>query len=466
MTYARMANDLLAGEADWSHPFTFRIITVALLAVCYQLFGVGDWASALPALTASLAIAGCLALALRGKPWWVLALALAGYFGMRWNTFYSDKIMADVLVSALSFAATVAYLRHRRTNTAAVPTALLAMTCLFVAFNAKGSVVLLVPVFLWFLLQDLLRGKRLRFWVAFSVIGACWLGAYLIVCQWLFGSPLARFNVIEAHRYLNDCSYDSMPVGHLVERLTTGYWAMLVDSRMLFHVAVAVVTLVIQGLRGRLFSSGSFYPATALVVFLSMNFMTISFNSYNPVCTDPRHVLPYTPLIALCSAMSLFHLSGLLKLRGKQWLLNVAAVVIGVALLLPAYRFALYSQTLQFDKVRGRFETVLPSLPPPAVVYGTRVTHMLAPYLINFRQEEMGLRFERLDAMVPCPAGASDTTRYLVKTWYTEWHSERSNEWIDERIKEAGYRAVASELSVEGLEVYRLECVVDGAGSR
>ncbi|WP_198664757.1 hypothetical protein [Lewinella sp. IMCC34191] len=453
-----MGYDLLHGKADWTHPFTYRIIPITLLAACYRLFGVNDWASAIPAMTASFCIAWLFYRALRYQAWWVLALAISAYFGMRWNTFYSDKIMADILVSALSLGALVAYLNHRWHGASPIRNAALAALLLFLAYNCKGSVILLAPVFILLLLLDLWRGRSKTFWFTFIGVNTALLLAYLVACYVFFGSALARFQVIEAHRYLNECSYDILPLSHLIERLTTGYWAMLVDSRMVVHLVIAILFLTYLLIRRRLRSREAILPVIAIMVFLSINFMTISFNSYNPVCTDPRHIMLFGPILSLCSALSVASVVESFGLHKKSPWFEMGVISICIALLYPAYQIATYSKTLEYDKVKARYEAALPRLQGPAVVYGTRVTRMISPYILGFKHEEQKLTFVDFRDLPPCNAISTDTTRYILQTWYADWHSKVGSTEIDTTLSNKGYIRKPSEASVTGLDVYLLKC--------
>ena len=458
MTYANMAYHLFRGEVDFTHPFAFRIVPVFVLAICYQLFGVNDWASALPALACSVGVAALLVYYLRRYPVWVSVLALAACYGMRWNFFYSDKIMADVYVCFCGLGAWIAYLTARRRGGPGVAMGTLAAVLLFVGFNAKGSVVLLAPLFAANLLYDMLRRKRYRFWTTFMLACAGLLTGFLLLSRLLFGSALARFQAIENHRYLNPCSYDVLPLEHLVDRLTTDFYFLLADSGMLVHGIVAVVSLVLFAVRGGSWLKYAYFPLTALLCLLSANFMTISFNSYNPVCLDPRHTLMFAPILAACTAVSVLKIAAVYEMNTKSPVFLGAIGIASVVLLYPSYKLANYSATLNYAVVKEHFIETLDRLEGPAIVVGSRVTKPLSEYFMQFGNEERGLYFRDLRELSDCGRGTSDTTRYLIQSWYPDFQAEVGRMTFDTTLMNRGWERKPSSIDVPDLEVYLLEC--------
>ena len=458
MTYAAMAFDLFQGEADWTHPFTFRIVHVAILGLMYWLFGVSDWVSAIPGLVCSMLIVYTMHRVLLDRPWWVFAFALASYFGMRWNTFYSDKIMADIYVSAAAFGTVATYYLFRRGTMRALPAGVTMAVLLFVAFNAKGSIILLVPVLAVFGLADLVRWRRMSLWITLSIVGAALLAGYGLICQLFFGNPLERFAVIKAHRYLNDCSYDSLPLEYLIDRLTTGYWHLLLDYNLVPHLAIALLTLAVLAFTRRLNRPAVWFPLTSLVVFLSINFMTISFDSYNPVCTDPRHIMLYTPIVVACSALSLATVVRVLGINTRTWWFYLVLIVSCLFLLRQAYEMSRYNLTLEYAKVEARFTDFYDRLPGPAVVYGSRANVLLSPYLMHFTHRERGIEFKDIFDQGECSAEELGDNAYLVQSWYMDWHSDKDPQHFDKFLRSHGYEKRPTDLGSYGLEVNKLEC--------
>ena len=456
--YAELASELLHGRVDFANQYSYRIVPIGLTALSYAAFGISDWSSAVPALLASAIILFIFYRLFRFVHFWMLVLALVAYFGMPWSLFYSDKLMPDIFVSAFCFGGWAAYLQYRTRGRAGPQVqAVIAAVCLFLAFNSKGTVILLVPLFTVYLIHDLLRG-RWRFWVTFSIVSAVLLTIYLGVVYALTGSPFARFSAIEGTHYLNPCSYDILPRAELVNRLTTGFYGLIQDAGMLPHLVFAVIGLAVISYGGRAHRSALLYPLTTIVSLLSVNFMTISLTSYNPVCLDPRHILLFSPIMSVCSVLTLATILRVLGWRTDTWGFRVVAVVASALLLYPTLRQVRYGTTLGYENIKASYTELITVTPRPVVIYGSEVTKNLGRYYTNFTGEEGAIYFRNLNALPDCPVGGSDTTRYLLQSWYTDWHAGVSRSEISEQVTTSGVEVEAASLLVPGLELSTLRC--------
>ena len=457
LTYAEMADRFRQGRVDYSHPFSYRIVILGLTGLSYDLFGINDWASALPALGFSSFILCAFYLVFRRAAWWMLPLALAAYFGMRWNLFYSDKLMGDIMVSGAAFGGWVSYHWYRTGGRKSATAGILAAVCLMVSFCAKGNVVLLLPLLVTYGLYDLRRG-RARFWVAAAATGTVLAVGYGLSYWWITGDALIRFAAIDNHHYLNTCSYDELPMSALVERLTAGFGRLLATSGLIPHAILALITSAVL-LRKRLLRSRyALYPVTTLICLLSIEFMTISPTSYNPICEDPRHILLFAPIVTVCSVYSLAALREIYAVKTDRPWFVVLFVVVSAALLYPGLKLANYNRGLEYPAVKERFATMVEKIPKPAIVYGSESTRTLNRYFLQFESERYGLRFANYEDAPPCPASANDTVAYLARVWYTDWHSETTRTEFDDALQAQGYRKTAEPLGIEGIEFFRLDC--------
>ena len=103
MEYAHVAARLISGEFDADNHYSFRITLVGLTALSYKLFGINDWASALPALIFSIGTLLLVFQILRNESWPILTIGLALFTFNNWTFFYSDKLMPDVAVTFFAF---------------------------------------------------------------------------------------------------------------------------------------------------------------------------------------------------------------------------------------------------------------------------------------------------------------------------------------------------------------------------
>ena len=456
--YAELANDLLQGRVNFDNQYSYRIVPIGLTALSYAAFGLSDWSSALPALLASAIILFIFYRLFCSDHCWMLVLAVVAYFAMPWNLFYSDKLMPDVFVSAFCFGGWAAYLQYRTKGRAGPQVqAVLAAVFLFLAFNSKGTVILLAPLFAVYLIHDLLRG-RWRFWLTFSAVCLGLLAIYSGVVFLLTGSALARFSAIAGTHYINPCSYDILPRAELVNRLTYGFYGLIQSAGMLPHLAVALIGLGVIGYGGKAYRRAVFYPITTLLSLASINFMTISLTSYNPVCLDPRHILLFSPIMSVCSVLTLAAILRVFGWRADTWWFRLAAVVVSGLLLYPTFQQVRYGTALGYGSIKAAYTEVIAVTPRPVVIYGSEVTKNLGRYYTDFTGEEGGIYFRNLNALSDCPIGGSDTTRYLLQSWYADWHAGLSQDAITRSVAAHGTTASASEIGISGLELSELQC--------
>lgn len=453
--YAELATRLLHGQVDFGDHYVYRIVPILATALSYALFGVNDAASSLPAGLATLGILLLLLAYYRSRPAWQYGLAVAMYFGMRWNFFYADKLMPDVFVALFAFAGWLAYVRREHLGEWSGP-ALMAVS-LFLAFNSKGTIILLLPLLLVYFAVDVARG-RWAWWLRVAATGVPLLLVYFGAVTVLTGSPFSRFTAIVANQYLNPCSYDQLPWEHLVERLTTGYWSLLRDARLLPHLWVAVggmLWFTVSRTKGD--RTLRFFPATALLCFGAMNFMTISLTSYNPICLDARHILLFSPILAVCSVDTLVTILRQSGVPTDRWWFTLAVAVAALIFLKPAHDLAVYARSLNYVDVRAALRTTLATLPRPATVYGSRVTINYGRYYTGFT--DTGLRFVPLDSLPACRERPStDPPDFLLRTWYTDWHARASADAQTAEAVERGYVLRAAEQSTPVVQAEQLTC--------
>ena len=456
--YAELASELLRGRVDFANQYSYRIVPIGLTALSYAAFGISDWSSALPALLASAIILFIFFRLFQFAHFWMLVLALVAYFGMPWNLFYSDKLMPDIFVSAFCFGGWAAYVRYRMQGRAGPQVqGAIAAVALFLAFNSKGTVILLVPLFAAYLIYDLLRGKW-RFWLTFSMVCAGLLITYFGTVYLLTGSALARFLAIAGTHYLNPCSYDILPRAELISRLTYGFFGLIRSAGLLPHLAIALVGLGVITYGGKAYRGAAFYPLTTLMSLASINFMTISLTSYNPVCLDPRHILLFSPIVSICSVLTLAAILRVFGWRADTWSFRGIAVVASGLLLYPTYQQVRYGTTLGYENNKAAYGKLIAETPRPVVMYGSEVSKNLGRYYTGFEGEAEGVHFRNLNALPTCPIEGSDTTRYLLQSWYADWHAGVSRHTIAEQVTAFGVEVEAASLQVPGLELSTLRC--------
>jgi len=371
LQYAEVAARMVQGEPDWNDHFSFRWTVTGATALSYRLLGIGDTASALPAMFLSLATLGLITITLRRHSPMTVAAALALFTLNFWSLFYSDKLMPDVYVAFFVTAAILIYSRVSRNGTsttspasqAQVTSGILFALALTGAFLSKETVVLVLPLLAWWLIRDLIRNFRhgglRRFWIAAVATGLLLLGGILLGTALLTGDPAARMTALLGNRYVSFCDYASQPLRELLIRLSYGLAADFTRQGMMAGVILTLpALLLLRSLHRKSpgtkpLSAGHpnqtaneklrFFVTTSVILLLSANFMSITPWAYNPMCTDPRHFLFLIPTLAIAGALAMetWH-------HHRVYWLYTLAITLLFSLLITAER----SQTL--------FEQLLP----------------------------------------------------------------------------------------------------------
>lgn len=308
MQYAEIAANMLNGNIDFDDHFTFRFTIIAATALCYRLFGINDFASSLPAMVATIMMLVTIYVILRRRGFWTTAIGLALTVTTEAILFYSNKLMPDIYVTFFTVLAAYTYYRQRyETQKHTGRHAVLFAVSLWLAFMSKGTVVLLLPWLLYLFVNDCLQKKAGKFWIWAIVSGAVCLTIYFASIKLMTGEFFYRFKSIAQNSYLNKCSYDQQPLAILLKRIYFDYFEMTVTSGMAVPMICIAAPFVSKGWRKmlKMADTTSYFVVSAMLMFLSGNFMTISATSYIPMCIDPRHYLFIIPIGAVGTALIL-----------------------------------------------------------------------------------------------------------------------------------------------------------------
>ena len=301
--YAELASGLLQGSIDFGDHYAYRFPVLLFTALSYLIFGISDFASSLPALFITISILIIVFNILREHGLRVTLIGLSLTTFSNWFLFYSDKLMPDIYValSVIWALAIIHRYKYKSNRSKTVPHAFLFTFALLFGFMSKGSIVLMLPLLVFLFFTDLLQKRDLKFWGYSLVSGLSLLAIYLFTI-WLFtGNVMERFDVIADNSYLNRCSYDQQSLRILLKRVFAGFFELSIYQTLATgFIFVFAVLFQKQGLRFfRLNDSFSFFLVSAIILFLSSSFMTISPSSYAPMCLDPRHYLFLVPVAAI-----------------------------------------------------------------------------------------------------------------------------------------------------------------------
>lgn len=332
--YAKLSSDLINGQIDYNDHFVYRTPVILLTALSYLVFGINDLASSLPSLFITIGILICIFFLLKEKGNIPLIIGLSLTTFSNWFIFYSDKLMPDIYV-AFFVILSLFILHSYKFKTAKKKPFLYASLfslALFFGFLSKGTIVLILPLLLYYLIVDILCKRDIRFWVYTLFTGLAFLVIYFFIIWLLTGDFFKRFDAITSNSYLNLCSYDQQSWKVLLKRITIDFFMLMIHQGMITGFIFVLAFLLRRNTFSyyKLDDSFSFFLISALILFLSSNFMTISISSYSPMCLDPRHYLFLIPVVAVPASLII---TGFIKEK------KYAFQIIGILLLIAAIAF-------------------------------------------------------------------------------------------------------------------------------
>jgi len=330
--YARLASDLLHGRVDFEDHYAYRLPVILFTSFFYLVFGISDLASSLPAILITMAILVIVFFILRDRGPITIIAGLSLVTMSHWFLFYSDKLMPDIYValSVVSALAIIDHYKYRSDKSRTFLHAFLLAFSLLFGFLAKGTIVLMLPLMIYLVVTDLVRRRELRFWLYSMVTGIAMLAIYLLILWMFTGSMMKRFDAISSNSYLNLCSYDQQSTGILMKRIFAGFFELSIYQSLATGF-IFIVAFLFQR-KGtdcfKLNDSFSFFLVSALILFLSSSFMTISIHAYAPMCLDPRHYLFLVPLASIPA-------SGIIAdyIRTKKAAIQIICVLVAVTVI-------------------------------------------------------------------------------------------------------------------------------------
>jgi hypothetical protein len=308
--YARLSKQFSEGvfRVTEDH-YTFRWGLIWLNGLAYKIFGMSDHSSAITPMMATLLTGWLVWIMSAGLSLFARAYAMAFTLLSQWVFFYSDKIMPDTLVMFLTTAALASIYLHRfgtwRDKPKRAALALLAsLTCCFLC---KETIFLTLPLFAWLMLTDLWQGKHRQFWFWAFVMGVLSALIYFFIIYWITGDVMGRAIAIKANSYFNPCSYEQLPIEHLIRRVKSELWRIFFSTGVAVGWVFMLPLLLRKDWKNLLFGSTSkdFLVLSGMGLLLLSNFMTTSLKHYIPLCPDIRHFLFAVPFTGLAAAVGL-----------------------------------------------------------------------------------------------------------------------------------------------------------------
>lgn len=332
MLYARIAKNWTDGQLNLDNAFSYRFTIIALTALSYRVFGVNDPASALPAIVISLSILFLIYTLLKHKGTLQTLLGLTLTLSVNVFLFFTDKIMPDIYLALFLLLALFLYHRFRFSPAKNVTLyASLFALSIFLAFNSKETAILFLPLVIAILIIDLLNKRMTRFWALSVISGLLIIAGYLTIIKILTGSFFTRFDIlIENHRLQSFMySYDKLPATHLLNRIAYEQLYTYLREGVLVPFILIAAALFSSDFKKivKVSDTYSLFVFSSVVLLLSINFLSVSPFSYNPVPTEPRHSLFLIPIAAIAAS---FILREYLTGKKFQYVIPVSFLIISV----------------------------------------------------------------------------------------------------------------------------------------
>lgn len=339
--YAKLANDFNNGIVDYNDHYSFRTPLIFLTSLSYSIFGISDFASSLPAIFISILVLFIVFHILKEKGNKTLIVGLALTTLSNWFIFYSDKLMPDIYVvfAVLAAVYVIHQYRYKQRNNSLILYSILLNLSLLFGFMSKGTIILILPLLLYYLVIDILQKKNLKFWIITILIGLVLSSIYFLIIKSLTGDGLKRFEAIAGNSYLNLCSYDKQSIQILIKRILFEFFELIIYQGMAIGFIFVLAYLLEKRSLScfRLNDSFSFWITSSILLLLSSNFMTISMTSYSPMCLDPRHYLFLIPVISIPS--SIIIIDFIEKKTNKISIIILSALVAAISIFLQGNSF-------------------------------------------------------------------------------------------------------------------------------
>jgi hypothetical protein len=446
--YAGELNNSGISTARAVDHFQLRWTPIYITALFYRVFGVNDISSALYALGCLLGCGWLIYQMQKNEGWKTCLMTCTLFFFGRSVIFYSHRLLADpgICLAVLTMYFACRNLQHRN-----IAGGLWFALAFIGAVMTKESIVIALPVFGLFLIYDLIKRKAQKFWFSAVFFSAVFLFMYLLYFRITTGDWLFRYHLLHRNSYMNACSFDQLPAIATVRRISYQLWqAMLLNGDFIVLIpglAALFYLPVAPPQRKDLF-------ALTTLLLLS-NFMTISWNSYVPLCHDPRHFLFIMPFAALAGGRmlstfiiqparyrmlpALYALATLIIFLSetgstKYLYLGCCLLTVGVSVLPRFIRLfvpgfvLIFSLNHLIDFVKPLYpfhndnkfvaREIRKYVPKSSTIYSRGVTGEMAAYFLGFRQGEY--QFKPVDSL----RGQGAAMPYFLLDGKNDWLSK------------------------------------------
>lgn len=302
VNYARYAAQLVHQKSmrveDTSH-YALRWTCIYITALCYQLFGINEISSSLFSFFCFIGSALVISRLIVRQTAALHIFVYSLFFLSFMTLFYMHRLLPDAGICFFVVLAYYCYHQKRFSNYSDGLMAAGFSLSLFVAMLTKESVIITLPLWLCFIVRDVVYRQRTRFWLYIFSFSSLLIAGYLLYWYLATGDWLFRYHALVAnHEGGGGESYQALGIAALVGRLLFELWNAFLLSGDFQYLIFALAAFVY---RKTVFETERHRHIciSFLILLLSANFMTYSLDGYNPLLPDPRHYMFLLPFAAV-----------------------------------------------------------------------------------------------------------------------------------------------------------------------
>lgn len=369
--------------------FSSRFGSYIFSGLMTYLFGFSDRVASLASLLAYLI---CLILIVKILPakkqqfWAVVFFITQIYFLHFLTKVYPDSLLA-LWVLLLPFAASFRY-------TIPIGSSLLVVVVLLIGFMTKETIVFLFPFPIILIYLDWKSKKMGRFPAYFVLFVICFSLVYLAYYWNQFGDPFYRIQSVQAGHYISEYTFFDknwtvllwrISIDPLLTFVERGYWLWM----------VLALPATIEGLKSYK-KINSEYAIALSCLIIGFWWMTTSFEYYNPLHLNPRHLIILVPVLAVLIGLGTSYWLDKRKTRNITVVMILLGSLLGMAIgdwrqavFLSVFASVLWSREIWKSSFQKAMLVLLLIIP---AIYSARYQHQLKGYdhFISSLEEVVG----------------------------------------------------------------------------
>lgn len=302
INYIRYAAQISYGNPpELTHPdhFSHRLLAIYVTAIPFSIFGISILTSSFFGLLTTFGSCISILFLTRNQSLEIRYLSVLGFLLTYSTIFASHRLWPDTGIVLLLLLTIIFYLKYQEQK--AIIYSLFCGITLFGILLAKETIVVILPALLIMVIRDIVLRKDRKFHLYCTLTFLFLVCAYLLMYYVQTGSAFYRYRVLINNSYLNECSFDLLPWTETAKRISYKLFLAFISNGDGIVMAPALLSCYYSkqlNLGNELKTIQQLY----FLLFVSSNFMSISYTHYIPLCHDARHFLFLIPLAAISAS--------------------------------------------------------------------------------------------------------------------------------------------------------------------